>query len=217
MHIINYLCIMLTVTLGRTNSTNLTIVDILKEHFKGFPELENNSDSDVYNNIHVRRNHIWSDTLRAVKKASFNPINPLHITFIGEPAVDEGGPRQEFFSLVLAKIAGDKSMFNGSHNSRIFIRNVQGLQNRLFYIAGMLVAISLANGGPGFPCLSQTIYSYLSYGLCPGKVQPVVEDIPDTKVKEHLLKVYFQKQYVHIFYNTYRFLMQRTLKSYKIC
>ena len=50
-----------------TNGTNLTVADILKEHFIGYPELEN-ANSEVYNNIHVRRNHIWSDTLRAVKK-----------------------------------------------------------------------------------------------------------------------------------------------------
>lgn len=170
-----------------TNSANLTVADILKEHFKRFPEFENDN-SEVYSNIHVRRNHIWGDTLRAVKKASFNPINPLRVTFIGEPAVDEGGPRREFFSLVLAKIASDGSIFHGSHDSRTFMRNVQGLQNRLFYTAGMLVAISLANGGPGFPCLSQAVYSYFSHGL--SKIQPVVEDITDVKVKEHLLKVF---------------------------
>ena len=86
--------------------------------------------------------------------------------------------------------ACDKSKFHGSHDSRTFVRNVQALQNRLFYIAGMLVIISLANDGPGFPCLSQTIYSYLCHGLCPGKIQLVIGDITDIKVKEHLLKVF---------------------------
>ena len=138
-----------------------------------FPQLEN-VNSEVYNNIHVRRNHIWSDTLRAVKKASFNPINPLRVTFIGEPAVNEGGPRREFFSLVLAKIASDRSIFHGPEDSRTFIRNFQGVQNRLFYIVGMLVATSLANGGPGFPYLLQAVYSYLFHGLCPEKIQPVI-------------------------------------------
>ena len=56
--------------------------------------------------FHVRRNHVWSDTLGAVKKASFNPVNPLCITFIGEPAVNEGGPRRE------SKIASDRSIFS---------------------------------------------------------------------------------------------------------
>ena len=69
-----------------------------------YPELENIADSDTYNKIHVRHNHIWGDTLRDVTKSSFNPINPLHATFIGEPAVDEDAPCREFFSLVLAKI-----------------------------------------------------------------------------------------------------------------
>ena len=56
----------------------------------------------------------------------------------------------------------------------------------------MLVATSLANGGPGFPCLLQAVYSYLSHGLCPGKIQLVIEDIADFKVKEHLLKVFLE-------------------------
>jgi len=35
------------------------------------------------------------------------------------------------------------------------------------------------------------VYSYLCYGLCQGKIQLVVGDITDVKVKEHLLKVCF--------------------------
>ena len=209
--------------LCRTDSANLTMVDILTEHFRRYPELDSNADSDIYNKVHVRRNHIWGDTLRAVTKASFDPINPLRVTFIGEPAVDEGGPRREFFSLVLAKIACDKSIFHGSDDSRTFVRNVQGLQNRLFYMAGMLVAISLANGGPGFPCLSQTIYSYICHGLCPGKIQPVIGDVTDIKVKEYLLKVYFRNSsyvhiiiiYIHIY--TRRLVMQKIQKSCSNC
>ena len=91
------------VILCRIDSANLAMVDILTEHFRGYPELDNIADSDTYNKIHVRRNHIWGDTIRTITQSSFNPINYLRVTFIGEPAVGEGGPCQEFFSLVLAK------------------------------------------------------------------------------------------------------------------
>ena len=80
----------------------------------------------------------------------------------------------------------------------------------------MLVAISLATGGPGFPGLSQAIYSYLSHGLCPGKIKPVVEDIPDVKVKEHLLKVFLKTVCAH-YCNTCRFVMQKKRMNCEIC
>ena len=62
----------------------------------------------------------------------------------------------------------------------------------------MLVAISLANGGPGFPW--QMVVQ--GFPVCPRqfrttstmqvKYNPVIEDITDIKVKEHLSKVCFR-------------------------
>ena len=56
-------------------------------------------------------------------------------------------------------------------------------------MAGMFVALSLANGGSGLSCLSETVYSYLCYGLQLGTTKTKVCDIDDVKVREHLLKV----------------------------
>ena len=58
-------------------------------------------------------------------------------------------------------------------------------------MAGMFVALSLANGGPGISCLSETVYSYLCYGLQRGKMISKVCDIDDVTVREHLLKVWY--------------------------
>ena len=163
----------------------------MKNHFKtipGFQPIDGDTE-EVYNNIHVRRNHIWNDALRSLAKASFNPLMPVRVTFIGEPAIDEGGPRREFFTLALAKMAEDMSIFHGPDSSRSFVHNVHGVRKRVFYMAGMFVALSLANGGPGLECLSETIYSYLCFGLREGKIIPKIDDIPDVDVKEHMLKV----------------------------
>ena len=146
------------------------------------------ADYEEFNNLHIRRNHIWSDVLRSLSKASFNPLVPIHVTFIGEAEIDEGGPRREFFSLALSKMAEDSTIFHGPTSARSFVRNVDGIRKRKFFRAGMFVALSLANGGPGFDC-SETVYSYLCYGLCSGKIVSKVDDIADDLIKEHLLKV----------------------------
>ena len=48
--------------------------------------------------INVRRKEVFNDYLTISKKPWFNNKQLLKITFVGEPAVDDGGPRREFFS-----------------------------------------------------------------------------------------------------------------------
>ena len=48
--------------------------------------------------VNIRRKHIWSDFKQARKKFNLVPSNKIKVVFLGEPAVDEGGPRREFFS-----------------------------------------------------------------------------------------------------------------------
>lgn len=72
----------------------------------------------------------------------------------------------------------------------------QGLTSRKFFYAGMLVAVSLANGGPGLNCLSETVYTYLCHGLqC--KFTPDLSLIPDLDIKESLEQV---SLYISIIY-----------------
>ena len=71
-----------------------------------------------------------------------------------------GGPRR-FFVLALQELAEDSSIFQGPPHGRFFLHNVQALASRKYFYAGMLVAVSLANGGPGLPCLAEAVYEYL--------------------------------------------------------
>ena len=48
--------------------------------------------------ISVRRKSVFKDYLETAKKPWFNYRRMLKVTFIGEPAVDDGGPHREFFS-----------------------------------------------------------------------------------------------------------------------
>ena len=48
--------------------------------------------------ISIRWKSVFKDYLETAKKPWFNNERMLKVTFIGELAVDDGGPRREFFS-----------------------------------------------------------------------------------------------------------------------
>ena len=49
--------------------------------------------------LYVRRKLLWQDFVNVTKSCKwFQPTNTLKIIFVGEPAVDGGGPKREFFT-----------------------------------------------------------------------------------------------------------------------
>ncbi len=58
-----------------------------------------NVDQNV-NRLSIRRRYAFQDYVAARRKPRrrFNPNGMLKVSFIGEPAVDDGGPRREFYS-----------------------------------------------------------------------------------------------------------------------
>ena len=68
------------------------------------------ADEDVQR-LHIRRSHLLSDALQQFSRKSFDVTKMLKVSFIGESAVDAGGPRREFFYLVTHEIF--KSSFLG--------------------------------------------------------------------------------------------------------
>ena len=72
-------------------------------------------------NVHritVRRGHILDDTLVALR-SNFDEKKHIRVRFLGEPAVDEGGPRREFFMLLMGAIANSSSLLDGPPNRRV--------------------------------------------------------------------------------------------------
>ncbi len=47
--------------------------------------------------IEVRREYLLEDTLNQLSKGGLNFKKELRVHFIGEPGLDEGGPRKELF------------------------------------------------------------------------------------------------------------------------
>ena len=46
--------------------------------------------------ITARRGHIYKDTVESLRRG-FDETKHIRVIFFGEPAVDNGGPRREFF------------------------------------------------------------------------------------------------------------------------
>jgi hypothetical protein len=81
--------------------------DMIRIHNKNMQEVnqrENIMDlllqpglSSMYLFLEVRRDHILEDTLNRIINPGLNFKKPLRVQFVGEPGIDEGGVRKEFF------------------------------------------------------------------------------------------------------------------------
>lgn len=68
--------------------------------------------------------------------------------------------------------------FPGTTAQSIFVHYVPALAGRKFLCVGMLVAVSLANGGLGFACLYEAVYTYLPLLWSTLQVYPGPESNP---------------------------------------
>ena len=93
--------------------------------------------------ITVRCGSIFDDTLFALKggiddnkhvRVRFlgKPITPSKLFLlkgsIGEPAIDQGGPKREFFMILMNAISNNSSLLEGPPNSRVLRHNTTALQ-----------------------------------------------------------------------------------------
>ena len=94
---------------------------------------------------------------------------------VGEEAIDTGGPRREFWNLLVSK--GEQEYCIGERNQLTFVQNTAALQvfvNKralsLHFLSlelkhfGMYVAMSIVQGGRGFPVLHTCVYNYMWSG-----------------------------------------------------
>ena len=78
----------------------MPLADILHVHIR--QELSSN-DHDI-SLISVRRRHLWDDSMTQFLKRTFDPRKPIRVIFLGEEAVDGGGPCREYFRLLCSNM-----------------------------------------------------------------------------------------------------------------
>ena len=118
------------------------------------PVLQQHKENTIFTHedpslcIAIRRRHVWKDAKLVLSRKNNVYSGGMRVTFVSEAAIDEGGPRREFFRLVLADLATNNALFDGCEQRRIARHNVIELQGESYLIAGRVIALSLMYGGP---------------------------------------------------------------------
>lgn len=126
------------------------------------------------------------DALRQFTKTSFDVSKLLQVRFIGEEAVDEGGPRREFFHLLIRAIF-QSQLFTGFPDHVIPLHNVKEVANNTYLVVGKMIATCIVQGGESLACFAPAVADYLVYERVQSKV--CIEDIPDHDIRECLRQV----------------------------
>ena len=145
-------------------------------------------DNDVL--LTMTRACIWNKAWSFYKRALANPSRlrkNVVIEFSGEEGVDAGSLGSEFFTVVVNKVT--RSMFEGQKTRKVS-KKEWGAE-RDFEVAGMIIAHSVLNGGPGMNCLSPTMYALLLTGERDEFFEeyPVAADIPLNGAPADLLEL----------------------------
>ncbi len=108
--------------------SSVLLLDVLRDHrIKYLP-----SDDEHRERFTVRRYHILQDTLHMFRRAKLSLTKHLKVTFVGEPAVDAGGPLREFFHYILLEIAENNSLSCGSDTARCPLHNLVELERKTY-------------------------------------------------------------------------------------
>ncbi|KAL5470935.1 hypothetical protein EMCRGX_G028994 [Ephydatia muelleri] len=133
---------------------------------------------DKVTNIEVRRGSVFANALRAARRPTFCVSGALKVEFIGEPAVDAGGPKREFFSILAKEMS--QIIFEGPVNMISFKHDPAGIEANMFYCIGMLMAMAVVQCSTGFPFLCDAMFAY----MCNIPLQLSVDEIPDQTARK---------------------------------
>ena len=137
--------------------------------------------------IHVRRKHIFEDSMRAFAKPSFNVAKMLKVRFISEQAEDQGGPRREFFRYLMKAAFQQPLLFSGWPDHVVPVHNINAVAENVYYRIGKVIATSLVQGGEPPVCFSTAVADFIVYdSVCS---RPSIDDIPNREVREAMRKV----------------------------
>ncbi|XDV12078.1 hypothetical protein PO909_000822 [Leuciscus waleckii] len=145
--------------------------------------------------IYISRANVWTTALRVFKRPSFaESCDKLYAIFTSdehdavEDAADLGGPRREFFRLLVKAIFQDSGAFEGTPNGCIPRLNMLHLQNGVYRTIGRMMSTIIVQGGEPPAFLSPSVVDYIVSGdILQVHVSP--DDIGDPDLRENLNKV----------------------------
>lgn len=145
-------------------------------------------NEDKISKFNISRSHLWEGALRGLRRKSFSPDNKVSVKFTddsgtSEGAIDLGGPKREFFTLVLDWIVNSQ-LFCGPEKSKFLSCNANYLGNDYFFFAGEFIAMSIVHGGPGPRCFGPPLYDALTKGVTQANV--CLDDVYDFDLRNSL-------------------------------
>ena len=135
---------------------------------------------------------IINDALAFYKSPGFDPECPIRVYFSNQPAIDTGGVRRQFYSNLFTTIIESQSLklFESPLNNLMFAYNQQALNTGIVKFLGKMVAHSILQNGPGFPCLSLAHYYYISTDdIGKSTAYASIADVRDLGLLEFINKV----------------------------
>ena len=152
----------------------------------------NELNEESYIRLKVRRNSVWQDVklkCGRLKEKQLSENSFVKVEFVGEPAVDEGGPKRELFCL-LHKEVYSTSLFEGKEEGRgkIFSHNFNAIQNNDYFIYGLCCGLALVNGAVGPQFFSPPVVDYILNGNV-NSVKCSVESIPSKATRNKLEEI----------------------------
>lgn len=119
----------------------------------------------MYLMFEVSRENILDDALRIISKPGINFQKPLRVVFKGEPGIDEGGVRKEFFQLLIKELFNPNyAMFNfNEKNVMYFLNGLSHEPNINFELIGILMGLAIYNNIILDVSYPQAIYKLLLF------------------------------------------------------
>ncbi|XP_047444104.1 uncharacterized protein LOC125009904 [Mugil cephalus] len=153
---------------------------------KSFRQENTNRDLEIY--IQVRRSDLLDNALKVLRRPGFCFRTTPIISFSGEETTGHDGPLREFFRLALLELQ-HSCVFRGRPGRLLLTYDLNALEDRKYYEAGVLIGWSLAQGGPGPRCLHPALYQ-LMCGQSPSLKDFSWMDIVDTETRIRLQELH---------------------------
>ncbi|KAJ8046169.1 G2/M phase-specific E3 ubiquitin-protein ligase [Holothuria leucospilota] len=142
--------------------------------------------SNLENAIVIRRKKVIKTALNAIQNPGFSFANVPKVCFSGEEAEDLGGPRREFFRLLMQNLT-DIGTFEGRMPKVYLNYSLTLLDKGVYRIAGQFISWSVLHGGQAFPYLHPGVYSM----MCNVRSNDfAIADITDEEVYNNLNQIH---------------------------
>ncbi|XP_066500774.1 G2/M phase-specific E3 ubiquitin-protein ligase-like isoform X2 [Hoplias malabaricus] len=165
----------------QTSMEEMDITSLLKEF------QQQHLSHNVFHVVVCRKTLLKSAT-DALSNSNFSWTKTPHVEFVGEVAFDTGGPRREFFRLLMTEVQTRLGVFEGKPGHLFFTYDQSALQQHKYEQAGKLVAWSIIHGGPGLKALDPSLYQL----MCGQELNLMDFDwrlIPDADVQMKVQKI----------------------------